>query len=121
MSDAFERKSGLGETAHFQHPTPRGYPREHISNSEQSWDKASENHGQPLHMSQEAHWLLGTRLWIVGALPPWQGSRVKSQQVGGLFLYSRTCVPQGKLDVGMEYDMGLSVEYPEAPLPESLA
>ena len=119
--DLFEPKSGWAETAHFQPPTPRGYWRGHISGSEGSWDEPSEEHREPLSVGLGAHWLPGTRLWLVGTPLPWQGSRVNFGQVRGLCLNPRTCAPLRRWDPGVGYGWGLSVYCPEVPLPQSMA
>ena len=81
----------------------------------------SVEHREPLLVGPGADWLPGGRPWLVGTLLPWQDSRVNSGQVRGLCLNPRTYVPLRRWDLGLGYDLGLSVYCLEAPLPQSMA
>ena len=78
-------------------------------------------HGGPPLSGPGAFWLPATGPRLVRMPPPWQGSRVISQQVRGVSLNARTCMPLRTRDLGLGYGRGQSVYSPEAPLPESMA
>ena len=78
--EIFELISVWAETAHFQLPTPGGYWRGHISGSEMSWNLLLREHGEPLSVGLEVPWFPGTRLWLGGTPPFWQGFRVRTEQ-----------------------------------------
>ena len=117
----FEPTSGWAEKAYFQLATPRGYWRGHISRSEGSSDKQSEEHKELPSSRLGADWLPGAPLWLVGTLPPWQGSTFNPWQVRVFPLNPRTCLPLERWDLGMGYDMELSVYYPVAPIPQAIS
>ena len=78
--DIFELISVWAETAHFQLPTHGRYWRGHISGSEMSSNLLLREHEEPPLVGLGAPWFPGTRLWLGGTPPFWQGFRVRTEQ-----------------------------------------
>ena len=76
-------------------------------------------HGEPLSVGLGAPWFPGTRLWLGGTPSPI--GRVSGSGLGRawLCLSPRPRQPLRGTDLGLGYELGLSVYCPVMPLPQS--
>ena len=117
--ESFELMSVWAETAHFQLLTPRDYLRGHISGSNGNWDLLLREHGGLLSLGLGAPWFPGTRLWQGGTPHLLAGFQGPDCAGHGLCLSPRPHQPLRGSDLGLGYELGLSVYCPVMPLPQS--
>ena len=76
-------------------------------------------HREPLSVGFGAHSLPGTRLWLCGTPLPLAGFQGPDGAGHGLCLSPRPYQPLRGSDLGLGYELGLSVYCPLMPLPQS--
>ena len=90
-----------------------------MSRSERSWDLPLRGHREPLLVGLGVLWLPGARLWLGDTPPLLAGFQGPDSAGHGLCLSPRPHQLLRGSDLGLGYELGLSVYGPVMSLPQS--